>query len=204
MTVKTAVALCLTVFTISDSVAQTVDTSYSKITVSLSYYGNMLIKPGIKAGAAYVIIQKRCSRKNQRKSIANPIVKQLTVAGDMGFFWHPHSHLALFNYYTLNYRVVKASQRSIHTIGLGPGVYRSVYPDTYKVDNRDNVKPISWAGRTYFAPVIVLGTGKLINHQWIQSWYFNTNIMVLFNYNSGFVPLLSFDIGLNFQFNKSR
>ncbi|RLD59964.1 MAG: hypothetical protein DRJ01_10490 [Bacteroidetes bacterium] len=202
MTIKTAIAFCLTVFIISDTVAQNADMSYNKITVSLSYYGNMLIKPGVKAGVEYVVNQKKCFKKNKRKSITDLIVKQLIVAGDIGFFWHPHSHIAVFNYYTLNYRIVKPSKRSINTIGLGPGVYRSVYPKTYEVDNMNNVKSVSWAGRTYFAPVVVLGTGKMINHYWIQSWHFNTNIMVLFNYNTGFVPLLSFDIGLNFKFNK--
>lgn len=204
MNLKIAIVLSLMLLAVTKNFAQVTGITEQKLSFTISYYGNMLIKPGIKAGADYVITQKRCSEKERKKAAANSMIKQLVVSGDVGSFWHPHSHVAIFNYYTLNYRIVKPTQQKFNTIGLGPGIYRSVYPETYEVDDSGEISPVSMAGRFYFAPVLVLGTGKFMAGKTIQSWHFNTNIMFLCNYNTGVVPLLSFDIGIGFSFNKNK
>ena len=199
MNLKIAIVLSLMLFAITDNTAQTAGIPGNKLSMTISYYGNMLVKPGLKAGADFVVLQKRYIKNNKKQ-----LAKQLLVSGDVGFFRHPHSHLALFNYYTANYRAIHLQTRKFNRVGIGPGIYRSVYPETYEVNDSGEVSPVSMAGRFYFAPVIILGTGKFMAGKTIQSWHFNTNIMFLCNYNTGIVPLLSFDIGIAFSFNKNH
>jgi len=190
----------LLVFLSGEAFAQSniTDTLAFPRTITISYFGNLLVKPGVKVGIEFVIAHKtKVKKKNYKKSI-----RQLTVSGNLGTFWHPHSHASLFNFYTANYRIVEINKRKFNMIGIGPGIYRSFYPETYKVDDSGNVSSLSMAGRLYFAPVIVLGVGKFKENKTIQSWHFNTNFMFLFDYNTGVVPLLSFDIGLAISFKR--
>ena len=191
------------------SFAKKVDTLsiFNNVNYSISYFGNSLIKPGLKMGANIPLFEKKTIRtKTSRKgeTIDKSKKRQLFVGGDIGFICFPKSHTGIFNYYEIKYKSIKARNASFSTFALGPGIYRSFYPETYEVDADGNIQELSLAGRTYFAPVLTFGSGKALNYYALKSWHFNTNLMFLFNYNTGILPLLNFEIGFCFDFKKSK
>jgi len=206
MNAKPMLVLFLTAFLLSKASAQNTGSSFKTLSpvVSVSYYGNILIKPGIKAGVEMALLQKSVNRKESRHLNRKVRIKQLTASADLGMLLFPGSHSALFNYYTVNYKNIKTETGKFNTVGIGPGIYRSFYSQTYEVDASGNVTPEGTEGRSYFAPVLVFGTGKYLSHGILQSWHFNTSIIFLFDYNTGIVPLLNFEIGTTLNFFKRK
>ena len=151
----------------------------------ISYYGYNLVKPGIKTSANYILKQKIKSEK----------INTLITNAHIGFTWYPHSHFAVFNYYQIAYRKTKVLKNKFFTIALGPGVYRSIYSETYQIASNGYVEKINFAGRTYFSTVLTLGNGKILKKKILKSRFINTNLMFLFDYNTSVVPLLSIEIG---------
>jgi hypothetical protein len=168
---------------------------------TISYFGNNLLKPGFKFKTAIVLAEKtiiKTKTKKSGKTIDNTKIRQLLLGGNIGFFWHPKSHLGAFNYYEFTYRKIKIKKGKWSKIGIGPGIYRSFYPETYEVDDNRGVDKVLLGGRTYFAPVLTFGSGKFLKNCFFKSRTFTTDLLFLFNYNSGIVPLLNFEIGFSF------
>jgi hypothetical protein len=174
---------------------------------TISYFGNNLLKPGLKLESNITLSEKSViinKSKDNATSIDKSHTKQLLLDANIGFYLHPESHMGVFNYYEVIYRKIKPISGKYSIIGLGPGIYRSFYPETYEVDNSGNVNNVPFGGKTYFAPVLTFGTGTFVKNKFFQSWTFTTNLMFLFDYNSGIVPLLNFEFGLGFDFKKSK
>ncbi len=188
-------------------IKNTKSVSYNSITYSLSYYGNNLVNPGIKAGISYVLKEKtkiKSRTKKNGKKVDQSKMKQLLASAGIGFFWQPESHIGAFNYYEITLRTIRLKYNSYSIIGLGPGIYRSFYPETFKVEDNGNTDRVALGGRTYFAPVISFGTGNFKKSGILHSLSFITNLMFLFNYNSGIVPLLNLEIDFCFDFKKRK
>ncbi len=176
-------------------------------TYVFSYFGNNLLKPGLKFETNIILKENTTIRTKARKSgktIDKSKTKQILFGGNIGFFWHPKSHIGVFNYYDFTYRIIKPKKNKYSKISIGPGIYRSFYPETYEVDNNGNVNKVLFAGRTYFAPVFTFGTGKFIKNSFIKSRTFTTNLMFLFDYNTGVVPLLNLELAFTFGKNVHR
>ncbi len=174
---------------------------------TLSYVGNNLVKPGLKFGTNIILSEKTLVKTKKRKSsktITNAFTRQLMLAGNIGFFWHPKSHIGAFNYYELTYRKINLKNGKYSKIGFGPGLYRSFYPETYQVDDNGDIAKIPFAGRIYLSPVLTFGSGKFVKDSFFKYRTFTTTLLFLFDYNSGVVPLLNFEIGLGFDFSKNK
>ena len=170
--------------------------------ITFSYFENFPFKPGLKISAdiilAEYVIHKTKIKKDSTK-INKTIMRQFLLGGDIGFYYHPRSHTGLFNYYEISYRKIYAKGFQT-TIGMGPGLYRAFYNETYEVDNLNNISRKSFAGRTYFSSVIALGYGRYRKNTTLQSWHLKYNIMFLYNYNTGILPLFNIELGFCFDF----
>lgn len=204
-----AIIISVLLFSFKLGYSQTSDSTslFDTRTYTFSYFGNNLLKPGLKIETNITLTEKTIIKNKTKKNgkiIDKSKTRQLLLGGNIGFFWHPKSHIGVFNYYEFIYRKIKLKNGKYSKIGIGPGIYRSFYPETYEVDNSGNVNKVSLGGRTYFAPVLTFGTGKFTKNSFFQSRTFTTNLMFLFDYNSGIVPLLNFELGLCFDFNKNK
>ncbi len=201
--------LCFVLFSFYPVYTQNTDpaTIFKSATYTFSYFGNNLVNPGIKSSVNFTLTEKTTDKtKTGRtgKSINKSITKQLLAGANIGFFWQPESHIGVFNFYELTYRRIKQSNNSFYQFGAGPGIYRSFYPETFEVDNNGNVTKTPLGGRTYFAPVVTFGSGKFKKAGFLNALTFTTNLMFLFDYNSGVVPLLNLEIDFCFDFKKKH
>lgn len=206
---KNTIIVLIILFSFKSGYSQTpVSTSvFDTKTYTFSYFGNNLVKPGLKIGSNITLTEKMITKNRTKKgeeTIDRSRARQLLLGGNIGFFWHPKSHIGVFNYYEFTCRIIKLKEDKYSKISIGPGIYRTFYPETYEVDNSGNVNQISLAGRTYFAPVITFGTGKFIKDRFIKTRTFTTNLMFLFDYNTGIVPLLNFELGFTLDYKKQK
>ena len=194
---KKEIIICIMLFFFGLGYSQTPDSTsiFDTKTYTFSYFGNNFLKPGLKFGTNIILTEKTIDKYKTR---------QLLLGGNIGFFWHPKSHIGVFNYYEFTYRIIKLKKYKYIKISIGPGIYRSFYPETYNVDNSGNVNKVLLAGRIYFAPVLTFGTGKFIKDSFFKSRTFTTNLMFLFDYNTGIVPLLNFELAFTFDFKKQK
>lgn len=176
-------------------------------TYTFSYFGNNLVNPGIKAAINFTLAEKTTVKSKSAKNgetIDKTATKQFLTSAHVGFFWQPESHIGAFGFYEITYKRIKREDNSCFRIGLGPGIYRSFYPGTFEVDENGTVSETAMGGRSYFAPVITFGTGKIRDKGYLHSIIFATNLMFLFDYNSGIVPLLNLEIDFCFDFKKRK
>ena len=174
----------------------------NKFFCGASYYGNNIIKPGLKFNVNYILNGKLLTKYKTGKSGKSKnksAIKQMLLTGDIGFLWFPQSHFAVFNYYQIVFKKIKLKNSLFSSIAIGPGIYRTIYPEAYEVDITGEVKPVNGAGNTYFSSVITLGNGKIIDKKLFGAWFINVDFMFLFNYNTGIVPLLNVGFGFNFK-----
>ena len=167
---------------------------------TFSYFGNYPLKPGLKYGAD-IILSEKINHKTITKKDSTQKIKlrtnQLLLGGNIGFYYHPRSHTGIFNYYELTYKRIYTKGFQ-YLLGIGPGLYRSVYPTTYEIDDNNNINKIAFPGRTYFTTVFVLGFGREYINRKIKSTHLKFNTMILYNYNADIMPLFNIEIGFCF------
>ena len=122
-------------------------------------------------------------------------IRELNLNGNLGFYWDPYTHVATYANAGILYRKTNRRDRQ-WMIGLNPlGYMRTFTHETYEVDDNLNVTSKKFAGRSYYAPELIIGTGKLKED---RARFFNIHLMILGKYNLGPLPLLNFELGYRF------
>ena len=122
-------------------------------------------------------------------------IRAFHLNGNLGFYWDPYTHVA--TYATAGFLYRKTNRRNRQwMIGINPlGYMRTFTHETYEVDDNLNVTSKKFAGRSYYAPELIIGTGKLKED---RARFFNIHLMILGKYNLGPLPLLNFEFGYRF------
>lgn len=175
--------------------------SKGKPTFSYSILTNGLFKnPGVNfryerpiffAIAEVVEIKERKKRKTReyRK------IRELNLNGNLGFYWDPYTHIATYTTAGILYRKTNRRNRQ-WMIGINPlGYMRTFLHEAYEVDDNLTVSRKKFAGRSYYAPELILGTGKIKGD---KARFFNIHLMFLRKYNLDTLPLIHFEFGYRF------
>jgi hypothetical protein len=124
--------------------------------ISLSYFNDQLLKPGMRVGYEYPIWGK-IKEKDSGKST----IKEFVVKMNIGFHTHKRNTTAVFLNATIGYRFTTNSGFIIEPLHIGTGyVYNFLGADTYSIDN-NTVKKVNNAGNsTFMTPYLsLIGVG---------------------------------------------
>lgn len=122
-------------------------------------------------------------------------IREFALKGNLGFYWDPYTHVATYANAGILYRRTSKKNKQ-WMIGINPiGVVRNFTHETYEVDENLNVTRKRFAGRSYFAPELVIGRGKLKAN---KARFFNVHFVFLTNYNSYTLPTVNFEFGYRF------
>lgn len=154
-----------------------------------AYAGNNLWNPGLQVGYF----------KHGLSQHQNPIIYQARL----GFYVDPQSQFNLFSFAGLQYRA-SLGQRNHFDIRLSPfGVFRSFYPEAYRVLEGGSAEKIFLPGRWYYAPECSFTFGFKLKNEKINQLYLGPQLIFLLPYDGRVLPILNFQIGLNLNSSNS-
>ena len=163
--------------------------------VFISYYGNMAVYPGFRAGINWnlFMIEKNIEKKKKIKKIR----KLLYLAPSILYYNHPDSYQNLMLRVDAGWRRY-TKKLCFYDLNLGIGyVQRFNAGETWEVYEDGSATDKGSASRAYFATTFSFAFGKHISFKngTDMSPFFKIDTDYLFGYNAAFVPELSFELG---------
>jgi len=174
-----------------------------KTEFKIGYSGNLIWNNGLNFGAEYRWKEKVKSKERRNKQKNN--THQFLFNGNLTFTnnFSSKTDAGIFTNYGLTWRRTNTKGKQL-SVAFNPlGYYRSFLPETYEVDG-DEIKKVFLPGRSYYAPSLSIGIGKLRKGKKLTGRYFNINLMYRTPYNARALPSISFQYGYRFQFKKKK
>ncbi|MFK7950940.1 MAG: hypothetical protein AB8G11_25395 [Saprospiraceae bacterium] len=186
----------------SQAQSQTNGSSFLNNTAfKVGYYGNVFFDNGINIGAEYEWKEKETIKEKRKRQ--KTITHQLLFNGSIGYStdFNNQTNNGLSAYSGIIGRRTNSKRWQVN-LELNPlGYYRSFLPTTFEVDGNDVTK-VNVPGRSYYAPSIAFGLGRLGKKEKHLGWYLNFNCTLRTPYNAGTLPIFSLQYGHRFNFKK--
>lgn len=205
MTLKLLAAFLI--FSMATTTAQEMpqeSTSFlDKTEFKIGYTGNIFWNNGLNLGAEYLWKENLKTKTTKRGLRTNS--HQWLFNGNLGVTtnFSSQTDTGIFTNFGITWRRTnkKGKQFSIEFNPLG--YYRSMLPETYKV-NGDDVDKVFLPGRSYYAPSVSIGIGKQRKDKIRSGSYFNINFRLRTPYNTGALPTFALQYGYRFNFKKKK
>jgi len=166
--------------------------------VFVSYYGNLAIHPGVKAGFNWNLFM--IEKTKEKKKVIKTTRKILYVAPSIAWYVHPHSNQGLLIKADLDWRMY--TKRLFFTeIGIGTGYFRKFNAgETWEPDNNGSAVNKGTTSRGYFDASLSFAFGKQFPAKKGRpvTGFLKANSDFLVGYNAAFVPELSLELGVQF------
>ena len=174
---------------------QTAPLQKGDLGISIAYFGQQVVNPGLKIGAEYCL---RSTEKStiSRRGKARVKYRQLLAGLDLGGYRQAATSTNVFLLPGIHYRRT-ANSGFQYMFGLGAGAMRSFLPSVFEETSPGTVEEIGVAGRSYFAPFVSLGLGKAFRKSnTLENIYLKSQNMLLVGYNTTHMPLFNLELGL--------
>ncbi len=164
---------------------QAITTKKNRFDISLSYYGEMMLHPGVKTGLGYPLLskdnQKTITKKRNNVTVLKTTTHQLIGQVNLGFYRHVRNHTNTFLNVEVGYRIKLERQKSEKPTrgmqfevlaGIGPSYY-FLTGDTYVFDGEQTSVKKN-AGNLAWMKTVSISMGGRIPNQWKKAiyWYF--------------------------------
>lgn len=130
---------------------------HSQSRLQLSYFGNWITHPGLRAGIEFDLAEKEVAKVREGKPNKMRL-HQLMVVPSIGFFTHPGTQSALMLQGDLEYRRT-GTRGGLWGASAGAGFMKTFIPNTFSVDENGSVEKVS-AGHSYITTKLSLLAGK--------------------------------------------
>jgi len=173
----------------------------NKIPLNISYYGNLVIHPGIKIGADWNLLMIHKTKEKKRKT--KVIRKILYVSPNVAFYYHNNSNIGIIPSAEVGWRRYN-NKLFYREVDFGLGYFHKFnMGETWEVTNDKIEKKIS-SSRGYFTPSLSVAFGKVFLRKEKEpvTAFVKINANNLLHYNANSVLELSFELGFKFYTNK--
>lgn len=170
---------------------------------SISYYGDLLIHPGIQLGRQ-VPLKNWKSTKDKRSRELNKY-KSINAGVDVTYYWHQDHHHGLILSPNLSFQKVNANGKYFQ-IKVSIGYHRSIVDGlTYAVQENEEVVSQRGVGQSALFNALSFDFGKdlRITKQKPLRWFFQIGINGRSSYNNSYLPSLHTAFGIHY-FIKNR
>lgn len=192
--------LLLLTINLQAQLAQTKESNFlNKTDFKVGYFGSFVWSNGLNVGAEYLWKQSEKTKEKGKKT--KTITRQLLLNASLGYSGSPRNKVnnGITTYCGIMYRRIGAKGWLFNLEASPLSIYRSVLPETYKVEGNE-VSRVRFPGRIYYAPSIAIGTGKYRSDKRFSGWYLNLNMTLRTPYNGGTLPTFSLHFGQRFNF----
>lgn len=180
---------------INSSLAQEKD--QKPLPISLSYFGNNLLKPGFRASV-------RPFPWTNNGVSANPKRFKFVQEVSFGYFATPKTNHTLF--ITTDPGIALTFRKGFKIEAfLGVGYMRIFNLKTYEVTDT-GIEKVPFASRGYFTSHLTFGIGKDLfpKREIPWAWHIRPSFYLVAPYNSGINILLNFEFGLTYILNGGK
>jgi hypothetical protein len=189
----------------AQSEKQTGGFRYDNLSFNLSYYGETVWYPGLKAGAEYVISEKKKEKvKNSKRKgeYTKTKINQFIVTANLGYFWQPHNFGSVFLNTALLYRHT-GNRGFQYNLGISPlGMNTFFFNETYNVSDDGTVEKAVMPARIFYSPSLVFGLGHTMKKKTLTAWFLNFHLTGLIPYNNAVNLLMFAEFGFRFNIDK--
>jgi hypothetical protein len=180
--------------------------SQAQSSVGLSYFGESIINPGMKATYEYSLWSKRKSKPrwlfNRNDKLGTKVKTQETfVTGNLGFYNVANSHSAILLISEFGYRRTKHRKGSFLETSLGLGYQQRIYNiDTYQLGIGTEPDKLEAAGQAQFLTTLSFGFGRNLGYRRNipLSWFVKPTLMLAMPQAHTAVPSAALEIGLRY------
>lgn len=167
----------------------------------IGYYGNFLFDNGLNLGAEYSWKEKKKVKEKRKgqKIVTHEILFNGSIGYSTNFTTQTDNGLTTFYGFIWRRTNLKGRQLSIEVNPLG--YYRSFLPETFEVVGNE-VNKVKFPGRSYYAPSIAIGMGKLLSKKWHPGRYLKLNFALRTPHNAGVLPSITLQFGHRFNFKR--
>lgn len=176
--------------------------------ITLSYFGENAIHPGLKAGISYPLLEKvkvkpRRSSKRQEKHGAITKRKQLVVGANTGFYNHPNNHSAFLLGGTLAFQRIKEAKGKgkLRGVELGAGYLQRIYNiDTYQA-NEEGIYELTNGGQAQFFTSLAVYFGRDLSVKGGSpiSWNIKPTLFLLTPYSHSVTLNAALELGITYK-----
>ncbi|MBN1119324.1 MAG: hypothetical protein JXA77_19090 [Bacteroidales bacterium] len=170
--------------------------------LKISYFGEMITHPGLKCGIEYSLLTRNISKETKRKTKEKKC--EIIIGSNLGAYTHFKYNTGVFLNGEIGYRTTR-STGNIFDFMFGAGYLRTfLNSETFEIGENAEVNKVFLAGNNSFMPSVSFGFGRDISQksEVFDSWYLKPIIFLQTQHNSGILPHLALEAGLNFQLNK--
>lgn len=182
---------------------KTTNSLLDKMEFKIGYSGTIFWANGLTVGTEY-LWKEKVKIKN-RKQGKRTNTHQFFFNGNLGFAtnFSTKTDTGVFTNYGITWRRTNTKGKQF-SVELNPlGYYRSFLPETYEV-NGANVNKVTLPGRSFYAPSICIGVGKLRKGKKLTGRYINLNLMLRTPFNAGTLPAVFLQYGYRFNLKKKK
>jgi hypothetical protein len=176
---------------------------FSDLPISVTYFGENLFHPGVKAGILYPLSEKEkikqrwLFKQNNQKDIRS----QYFISGNLGFYNHANNHSAFFVQSELLWRKVKWHRKgNFWGLGLGVGYLRRSYNiPVYQLGSNDEV---NHAGKNQFLGNFSIEFGRDLRakRNIPLTWQVKPSLMMIAPYGHTAVLNAALELGITYPF----
>ena len=173
--------------------------------ISVGYYGENGIHPGLKIGTSYTFWSKekiktyRFKSRTEKYGSKNKL-KELSLDFNLGGYSHPNNHSGYFSNIGITYLRTKTRKRRQLGVSFEIGYLRRFNKlTTYELDENGAIKKVNFAGNN--ALVIALSPifAKEFEFRARHMRYFIKPSLQYLKYNEKFQPNATLEVGLVFN-----
>lgn len=173
--------------------------------VSLAYFGEHGIHPGLSIGAEWLIADAKITKTKRSLFIGkqrNPktFLRELTGEAGINAYHFPNNHIGLMLTATLGARQIKLKNGRFWGINAGIGGLQRIYTlDVFGLDENGTLVEISRIGPMQFTPLASLSVGRDMSEAWELplSWYLKPTAWLGIPYVHTVAPSVALEMGLS-------
>lgn len=176
--------------------------------VSLSYFGESAINPGLKAGYEYTLGTKEKTKPrwlfNRNDKLGAKVnTKEAFVTGNLGFYNVANSYSALFLTSEFGVRRTRHRRGFFMESSIGLGYQQRIYNiDTYQLGSGTEPDKLGLAGQAQFLTTFSLGFGRNLSYRRDIpfSWFVKPTVMLATPQAHTSIPTVALELGVRYSF----
>ena len=167
----------------------------SSIPISISYWGNHLLHPGLKIGTQNNLLKWDKIKERKKGTLIKH--KTLVLNPELGIYFQKENHTGVLLNADFGIEVSKNDRKFFRTFSLGLGYFRHFNSGiTYVSQNDGSIDEKKHTSRGYFMPSLNYTFGQ---HFKSISWFSRLTLASKLKYNTGISLELFFEAGIKFK-----